>query len=98
MIKAEDAPIKHRPEEPGGMDVPHQDKLVFNRLPPGQVENQVERLLPPPEEPVAQPEPSAPSAPTAHIGRASGRARVCHYGYIAVVPEPLKNKITQQSR
>src|SRR3546814_1595052 len=75
MIKAEDAPIKHRPEEPGGMDVPHQDKLVFNRLAPGQVENQVERLLPPPEEPVAKPEPSAPSAQTAPADEGAASAR-----------------------
>lgn len=56
VIRAEAEPIKRKPEEPGGLDVPHQDKLVFGRLAPGQIEEPVEKLLPPPEEPAARPE------------------------------------------
>jgi hypothetical protein len=73
LIQADATPAKIRPEQPGGMTVPHQDKLVFQRLSPGGGEPTVERLLPPPEEPlprpVAPPEPvdlaAEPTAPPA---------------------------------
>lgn len=57
ILRADTAPTKIRPEQPGGMEVPHQDKLVYDRLnpasnaPPGEVE----RLLPPPETPMERP-------------------------------------------
>jgi hypothetical protein len=60
LIKADTSPTKMRPEQPGGMDVPHQDKLVLNNLEgnkPGSP--QVERLLPPPETPLPRPAPTA---------------------------------------
>ena len=38
------------------LDVPHQNKLVFGRLAPGQIEEPLERLLPPPEEPTERSE------------------------------------------
>jgi len=59
VIRAAEDPIKREPENPGGLDVPHQDKLVFGRLAPGQIEEPVERLLPPPEEPAERPQPAA---------------------------------------
>ena len=65
VIKAEDGPTKAKPEQPGGLQVPHQDKQVFQRLlPEGQTPQTVERLLPPPEplQPPPAPEPAAPSA------------------------------------
>ncbi|MEK9901070.1 MAG: SPOR domain-containing protein [Rhodospirillaceae bacterium] len=58
VIRADEEPIKREPENPGGLDVPHQDKLVFGRLAPGQIEEPVERLLPPPEEPAERPQPA----------------------------------------
>lgn len=49
VISAEMTPIKIRPENPGGMVIPHQDKLVYGRISPDQ--NQpVEHLLPAPEQ------------------------------------------------
>jgi cell division septation protein DedD len=60
VIHAESQPIKRKPEKPGGLNVPDQDKLVFNRLAPGQVQEPVERLLPPPEEPAKRPQPAKP--------------------------------------
>jgi cell division septation protein DedD len=51
VISASDDPIKREPKEPGGLNIPDQDKLVFGRLAPGQIQEPVERLLPPPEEP-----------------------------------------------
>ena len=55
LIKAENKPIKVRPEKPGGMEVPNQDKLVYSRMNPGEPPPPVEKLLPLPETPVAKP-------------------------------------------
>ncbi|MDD3289258.1 MAG: SPOR domain-containing protein [Alphaproteobacteria bacterium] len=50
-----DSQVKQRPDQPGGLEIPHQDMLVFQ-----QIENnenappQVEHLLPSPETPQAQ--------------------------------------------
>ena len=51
LIKADQRPVRVRPENPGGMDVPHQDKEIYDRVgnraaPPATAE----RLLPPPED------------------------------------------------
>ncbi len=32
LIAAPDVPVKRRPEEPGGMDIPNRDKMVFDLL------------------------------------------------------------------
>ena len=50
VVAAPEGDEKVAPEDPGGMDVPHQDKLVLNQDGAGE-SGQVERLLPPPEEP-----------------------------------------------
>lgn len=72
VIKAEDRPFKMRPDDRGGMQVPNQDKLVYERMESGaETDGRVERLLPPPESPKAPPRPAAtptetltlPSAP-----------------------------------
>ena len=59
VILAAPEPIKSRPESPGGLEVPDQDKLVLNQMGPDPKKPQVERLLPPPETPRP---PKAPSA------------------------------------
>ncbi len=64
VILAEPEPIKSRPESPGGLDVPHQDKLVLNEVVPDPEKPQVECLLPPPETPRL---PIAPSAAEVEI-------------------------------
>lgn len=51
VVKAEKAPVKVRPADPGGMDVPNQDKLVYNRVEQGSVKPEVEHLLPQPNQP-----------------------------------------------
>ena len=70
LIKADPTPTKIRPEEPGGLEVPNRDKLVFDRLPGASRDTErVERLLPPPETPVVPPAPApapateAPASP-----------------------------------
>ena len=34
LISAPDVPVKRRPDQPGGMDIPNRDKLVFDLLAP----------------------------------------------------------------
>ena len=66
LIKAEPGPTKKRPEEPGGMTIPNPDKLVYEAMSNEVGEAKVERLLPPPEEPLPPPpEPEASAPPAA---------------------------------
>ncbi len=58
-LMADVRPIKVKPENPGGMVVPNQDKLVLHQGEEG-AEQQVERLLSPPE----VPEPLVPAGGT----------------------------------
>ncbi len=51
VVAAEEGPIKVKPEDEGGMEVPHQDKLIFDPDASGETGAQVEHLLPPPESP-----------------------------------------------
>ncbi len=59
LIRAPETPYKTAPDSPGGMDVPHRDKLVYDRLERVTRAPGVERLLPPPEQPLTPPQPSA---------------------------------------
>ncbi|MGQ3049024.1 MAG: SPOR domain-containing protein [Niveispirillum sp.] len=93
ILRADTAPTKIRPEQPGGMEVPHQDKLVYDRLnpannaPPGEVE----RLLPPPEAPMERPRADAvePSEemPMAEEGE----------GAVAALREPPPDELARQA-
>jgi hypothetical protein len=70
LVRADPAPFRARPDNPGGAEVPHQNLEVYDRLgqptqsatPGGR---QVERLLPPPEAPMPRPAAAPPSAPPA---------------------------------
>jgi len=71
VIKAEDRPFKMRPDDRGGMQVPNQDKLVYERMESGsETDGRVERLLPPPESPKAPPRPSATPTETLTLPQA----------------------------
>ncbi len=50
IISADTSPVKVKPDDPGGMDIPNQDKQVFNVLKPGETAEKVEKLMPPPED------------------------------------------------
>ena len=66
VIVAEEMPIKEKPAEEGGLEVPDQDKLVYNNIAEGEDQTAgVEQLLPAPEEPVAPPQPDATAAAAA---------------------------------
>lgn len=62
IIAADTAPFKVRPENPGGMMIPHQDKLIYGRL-SQDTQQPIERLLPPPEQPMTAAPPPPMSAP-----------------------------------
>jgi hypothetical protein len=64
LIRADERPVKVKPDQPGGMDVPDRDKLVFTEKPGGPA---VEKLLPPAEQPRPVP-PSPPPQPAPPIG------------------------------
>ncbi|HIJ39220.1 MAG TPA: SPOR domain-containing protein [Rhodospirillaceae bacterium] len=73
VVHADERPIKTRPQDRGGMEVPNQDKLVYERMSSNaEGEPQPERLLPPPEQPQmpqALHKPTLKSAFTAPPGR-----------------------------
>ena len=53
VVAANDKPIRVRPAEPGGMKVPHQDKLILKELVDGEKQSSIELLLPKPEVPLS---------------------------------------------
>src|SRR4051812_35057099 len=56
LLKADGTPSRIRPDDPGGMSVPNQDKQIYDRIDPKRATPQgLERLLPPPEAPVGRP-------------------------------------------
>ncbi len=75
VIKADDRAIKVRPDDRGGMQVPNQDKLVYERMDQGaESDPKVERLLPqaeaprtPPRQVTEAPAAPAPAAPAAAV-------------------------------
>jgi cell division septation protein DedD len=71
VIRADDKPIKVKPDDRGGMDVPNQDKLIYERLAAKKDEAPPERLLPPPEAAQSPPAAAAKPAPPAAITAAA---------------------------
>ncbi|QDO98845.1 hypothetical protein FNB15_16915 [Ferrovibrio terrae] len=67
LIRADQSPTKVAPENPGGMQVPNQDKQIYERLPGNSTQapaaGQTEKLLPPPERPSAAPTSPAVTVP-----------------------------------
>lgn len=63
LIRAEQGPVKVRPENPGGLQVPNRDKLVYNRIAGADPEpsQPVERLLPRAETPLPVPRATPPA-------------------------------------
>ncbi|HXV25238.1 MAG TPA: SPOR domain-containing protein [Alphaproteobacteria bacterium] len=62
VIAAEETPIKVKPADEGGLEVPDQDKLIYENIAEGEPgAGTVEQILPGPEEPVSPPQPVAPA-------------------------------------
>ena len=59
LVKAEDGPEKVKPEEPGGMDIPDRDKLIYGRDAKQEDAGSGEHLRPGPETPMDKPQPDA---------------------------------------
>src|ERR1700704_2264392 len=62
LIRADDRPMKIKPDQPGGMPVPDQNVSVYDQKPGAAA---VEKLLPPPEQPMPRPVPKEATAPSA---------------------------------
>ena len=59
LIAASAEPWKVRPDEPGGLEIPNRDALIYETLNTADPEEGPERILPPPEEPLSPPRPAA---------------------------------------
>jgi hypothetical protein len=72
VVQAPATPTRIKPENAGGLNVPNQDKEVFNRLQPGTVPTQPEKLLANPTNPKLPPggilpTPAAPKPPDTEV-------------------------------
>lgn len=74
VVQAPTTPTRTKPENAGGLVPPNQDKEVFNRIAPGAVPSQPEKLLPvavTPRLPAnGLPTPAAPKPPEAEVAKA----------------------------
>jgi hypothetical protein len=88
------APVRVRPDQPGGLKVPHQDKFIFEKLTGGDrtEARPVERLLPRPEQPRAAPVASQQSAATPETVPAARKPTT-----VAKVPMPKRPPPATQS-
>lgn len=95
--------VKERPEEPGGLEVPHQDAQVMNDRGGSGAEGgagaeQVERLLPPPESP-QPPEPivEEPVAEEPVVGAPAVDAPVSEEPAAGAASDPTADRATQEA-
>lgn len=87
LLRADTTPYKMAPENPGGIDIPHQDKEIYDRL-SGKTEPGVERLLPRAEEPLDLPsEPQVQPNPDALAAASAGMSPTVE-GSAPAVPTP----------
>jgi hypothetical protein len=94
-----DMPIKERPEQPGGIDIPHQDVAVFEKLDKGgegEKKADVEHLLPGPEEPNEPPAISeavpAPAPEASPVAQAPVQEELPP-AVTAAIPEPVSKAV-----
>jgi len=65
VVEPDSGPVKQKPVDPGGLDVPHTDKGVLNDEAASGEEGGLETLLPAPEQPVAPPATGSATPPLA---------------------------------
>ena len=63
LVKADTTPLKQKPLDPGGKEIPFQDSTVYDRLNQGSQKAVVEKLLPPTEAPVSRPQTATSAEP-----------------------------------
>ena len=85
ILMADESPYKMRPDNPGGMVIPHQDKLIYGRITPQQ-QQMPERLLPQPEVPVLPEHQVYPQHPQQGYEQPQGQILYDQYGN--PVPQP----------
>ena len=96
LVKAEPGPTKVKPDNPGGQEIPFQDSTVYDRLNQNGQKPVVEKLLPPPEEPVTRAPPAppadaaAPSNPVVAVGSAPPGPVDAPISQQAAAPLPLQ--------
>ncbi len=73
IITAELGPEKVRPESEGGLEVPNQDRLIYDEITPGEEQARVESLLPEPETPMTPPVPETGEATPSPPAEASSQ-------------------------
>src|SRR5438477_1995389 len=91
LIRADDKPMKMKPDQPGGMPVPDQNVSVYNEKPGAAP---VEKLLPPPEQPMPRPASKEmasplppPGAPAATAPAQPGPAAPKHQAAATAAPK-----------
>lgn len=72
LIRADPTPVKQKPETPGGLQVPYQDKLVYERILTDAPPPKAERLLPRAEQPITKPRPKQKPEAAVKPRRAAG--------------------------
>ena len=65
LVRADPRPLKTKPDNPGGAEIPFQDSTVYDRLNQNGQKPVVEHLLPGPEAPVTRPPAGTPPADSA---------------------------------
>jgi hypothetical protein len=61
LVKAEPGPVKVKPDQPGGQEIPFQDSSVYDKLGQNGQKPKPEKLLPPTEAPISRPAPAESS-------------------------------------
>jgi hypothetical protein len=65
LVKADPSPVKIKPDQPGGQEIPFQDSTVYDKLDRNGQRPVMEKILPPPEAPVTRPQAQAATPPSA---------------------------------
>ncbi len=79
VIAAEPGPVKVKPDNPGGTEIPFQDTTVYDELTQHKgrrASSEVEHLLQPPEQPLPKPQPPAAEAARSTFDADAPAARV----------------------
>ncbi|MEE8545699.1 MAG: SPOR domain-containing protein, partial [Alphaproteobacteria bacterium] len=88
LFRADPSPTKIRPKDPGGLEVPHQDMLVYETLTTETPAEGAERLMPPPEEPLPRPQPPAPAPGVAAVAPGGSAPAAAPRPEPEAAPEP----------